>query len=78
LFEDARTFTPLYNFERTISKANAEHLIETYFASVEEIENSLGDHKVLALLRILIREALGAGPSPPSKPMLNGATYSMA
>jgi hypothetical protein len=37
----------LYNFERTISKVNAAHLIATYLASVEEIENLLADHKVL-------------------------------
>jgi len=55
----------LHNFERTISKANAAHLIATYLASVEEIENSLGDHRVvLDLLTALKREALGAGPYP--------------
>jgi len=54
----------LHNLERTISKANVAHLIATYVASVEEIENSLGDHKVLDLLRVLKREAVGAGPYP--------------
>jgi len=54
----------LHNFERTISKANASHLIATYLASVEEIENSLGDHKVLDLLKVLKRKAVGAGPYP--------------
>ena len=54
----------MHNFERTISKTNAEHLITTYLASVEEIGNSLGDHKVLHLLKVLKREALGAGPYP--------------
>jgi hypothetical protein len=54
----------LHSFERTISKTNAGHLIATYLASVEEIGNSLGDHKVLHLLKVLKREALGAGPYP--------------
>jgi len=54
----------LHNFERSISKANAASLIATYLASVEEIKNSLGDHKVLDLLKVLKREAVGAGPYP--------------
>ena len=54
----------LHSFERTISKTNAGSLIATYLASVEEIGNSLGDHKVLHLLKVLKREALGAGPYP--------------
>ncbi|MGO9336127.1 MAG: hypothetical protein ACLPLR_01635 [Terriglobales bacterium] len=54
----------MHNFERTISKANAAHLIETYLASVERIENSLGDHKVLDLLKVLKRNHIGAGPYP--------------
>lgn len=55
----------MHNFERTISKANAAHLIATYLASVEEIKNSLGDHKViLDLLKVLKREPVGAGPYP--------------
>jgi hypothetical protein len=54
----------LHNFERSISKANAAHLMATYLASVEEIENSLGDHKVLDLLKVLKRDAVGAGPYP--------------
>jgi hypothetical protein len=54
----------LHNFERTISKANAARLIAAYVASIEEIENSLGSHKVLDLLKVLKREAVGAGPYP--------------
>lgn len=54
----------MHNFERTISKANAAHLIAAYVASIEEIENSLGSHKVLDLLTVLKREAVGAGPYP--------------
>jgi len=54
----------LHNFERTISKVNAAHLIATYIASVEEIENSLGGHQILDLLKVLKREAVGAGPYP--------------
>ena len=54
----------LHSFERTISKTNTGSLIATYLASVEEIGNSLGDHKVLQLLKVLKREALGAGPYP--------------
>ena len=54
----------MHNFEGIISKANASHLVGTYLASVEEIENSLGGHKVLDLLKVLKREAVGAGPYP--------------
>jgi len=54
----------LHNFERTISRDNASHLIATYLASVEEIENSLGDHKILDLFKVLKRKAVGAGPYP--------------
>jgi len=55
----------LHSFERTISKTNAQHLIASYLASVEAIENSLGDYKVLNLLKVLKCEALGgAGPYP--------------
>lgn len=54
----------MHSFERTISKANAGHLVATYLASVEEIENCLGDHKILDLLKVLKRGAVGAGPYP--------------
>ncbi len=54
----------MHSFERTISKSNAGNLIAAYLTSVEEIENSLGDHKVLHLLKVLKREVLGAGPYP--------------
>ena len=52
-----------FRSERT-AKANAAHLIATYHASVEEIENSLGDHKVLDLIKVLKRKPIGAGPYP--------------
>ncbi len=54
----------MHNFERTISKDNAADLIINYLTSVEEIKNSLGDHRVLDLLKILKREAIHAGPYP--------------
>ena len=54
----------MHSFERTISKTNAGHLVASYLESVEEIGNSLGEHKVLHLLKVLKREALGAGPYP--------------
>jgi hypothetical protein len=54
----------LHNFERVISKGNAALLIQNYLASVDEIKNSLGDHKVLDLLKVLKRDFIGAGPYP--------------
>jgi hypothetical protein len=55
---------PLHNFERTISKANSALLIANYLTSIKEIDNSLGDHTVLDLLKVLKRKAVGAGPYP--------------
>jgi hypothetical protein len=54
----------VHTFERKTSGSNVEYIIATYLASVEEIGNSLGAHRVLHLLQALKRDRLGAGPYP--------------